>query len=75
LLDSLILVQEDAMEGEGTLRSGGAGGGVYIGTSRANVRHGRGHMLWPNGDSYTGQWEGGKMQVGGDVLLRVWQQA
>ncbi len=53
------------MDGEGTLRSGGAGGGVYIGTSRGNVRHGRGHMLWPNGDSYTGQWEGGKMQVVG----------
>ena len=53
--------QADGMDGEGTLRSGG--GGVYTGTSRGNLRDGRGHMLWANGDSYTGQWHAGKMQV------------
>ena len=51
------------MDGEGTLRSGG--GGVYMGSSKQNLRHGRGHMLWANGDSYSGQWERGKMQVPG----------
>lgn len=45
------------MCGQGTTKY--TNGNVYVGTCKANVKHGNGSMVWASGDRFDGEWEKG----------------